>query len=185
MLRPLFTADSDEAAHELVGDALGRLRKPLPKVAAVLVLGRAGPARLLKLPSDHRPKLRSTNPLERINREIGRAPTSRHLPLRPLADPARRQHRDRAGDEGLVGRRYLSNHLLEAILDHERQRPREDPRAHTRPDQPTTVSTSYTTSWNLANSRLKSGSAPSSVYINPTPWWESVYEFLLHVVCVA
>jgi hypothetical protein len=47
------------------------------------------------------------------------------------------------------------------------------------------VSTSYTTSWNLANSRLKSGSAPSSVYINPTPWWESVYEFLLHVVCVA
>jgi hypothetical protein len=50
MLRPLFTADSDEAAHELVGDALGRLRKPLPKVAAVLVLGRAGPARLLQLP---------------------------------------------------------------------------------------------------------------------------------------
>ncbi|MGH2844912.1 MAG: IS256 family transposase, partial [Thermoleophilaceae bacterium] len=34
LLRPLFNADSGEAAHELVGEALERLRGPLPKVAA-------------------------------------------------------------------------------------------------------------------------------------------------------
>jgi hypothetical protein len=34
--RPLFNADSAEQARELVGEALERLRKPLPKVAALL-----------------------------------------------------------------------------------------------------------------------------------------------------
>lgn len=36
LLRPTFNADSGHAARELVGDALERLRKPLPKVAALL-----------------------------------------------------------------------------------------------------------------------------------------------------
>jgi hypothetical protein len=34
LLRPVFNVDSGEAAREFVGDALGRLRKPLPNVAA-------------------------------------------------------------------------------------------------------------------------------------------------------
>ncbi len=33
LLRPVFNVDSGDAARELVSDALGRLRKPLPKVA--------------------------------------------------------------------------------------------------------------------------------------------------------
>src|ERR1700758_5570308 len=36
LLRPIFNADDREQARELVGDALDRLRKPLPKVAALL-----------------------------------------------------------------------------------------------------------------------------------------------------
>jgi transposase-like protein len=36
LLRPLFNADIAEKARELVGDALERLRKPLPKVVAQL-----------------------------------------------------------------------------------------------------------------------------------------------------
>jgi hypothetical protein len=35
-LRPLFNAYAGEQARELVGDALERLRKPLPKIAALL-----------------------------------------------------------------------------------------------------------------------------------------------------
>ncbi len=35
LLRPIFNADDREAARELVGDALDRLAKPLPKVGAV------------------------------------------------------------------------------------------------------------------------------------------------------
>jgi len=37
LIRPLFNADSSEQAHELVSDALERLRKPLPKIARLLV----------------------------------------------------------------------------------------------------------------------------------------------------
>src|SRR5215212_5473449 len=36
LLRPLFSADTGEQARELVGDALVRLRKPLPKIAQLL-----------------------------------------------------------------------------------------------------------------------------------------------------
>src|SRR6266571_7106865 len=36
LLRAIFNAETGEAARELVGDALGRLRTPLPKVAALL-----------------------------------------------------------------------------------------------------------------------------------------------------
>jgi transposase-like protein len=73
-------------------------------------------------PVDHRPKLRSTNPLERVNREIGRRtdvvgifPNDRSL-IRLAASVVIEQN-----DEWLVGRRYLSNHSLEAVLDQERR----------------------------------------------------------------
>src|SRR5712691_7778466 len=36
LLRPIFSADRGEQARELVGDALERLRKPLPKIATLL-----------------------------------------------------------------------------------------------------------------------------------------------------
>jgi putative transposase len=72
LLRPLFTAEDAEQARELVGDALERLRKPLPKVAALLAEAEEDLLAFYGFPTDHRPKLRSTNPLERVNREIGR-----------------------------------------------------------------------------------------------------------------
>ena len=47
-------------------------------------------------PHAHWSKLRSTNPLERVNREIGRRyRRRRHLPQRPLSDPPRRRAADR------------------------------------------------------------------------------------------
>jgi transposase-like protein len=72
LLRPIFNADTNELARELVGDALERLRKPLPKVAALLEEAEEDLLGFYAFPLDHRPKLRSTNPLERVNREIGR-----------------------------------------------------------------------------------------------------------------
>ena len=72
-------------------------------------------------PSDHWAKLRSTNPLERVNREIGRRtdvvgifPNDRSL-LRLTASVVIEQN-----DDWLVGRRYLSNHSLEAVLGQQR-----------------------------------------------------------------
>ena len=69
-------------------------------------------------PAMHWPKLRSTNPLERVNREIGRRtdvvgifPNDKAL-IRLAASVIIEQN-----DEWLVGHRYLSNHSLEAVLD--------------------------------------------------------------------
>jgi putative transposase len=127
LLRPLFNADSGEHARELVGDALGRLAKPLPKVAALLEEAEEDLLAFYGFPSDHWPKLRSTNPLERVNREIGRRtdvvgifPNDRAL-LRLAASVVIEQN-----DEWLVGRRYLSNHSLEAILDYENDNNRKE-----------------------------------------------------------
>ena len=121
LLRAIFNADSGAAARELVGDALERLRKPLPKVAALLEEAEDDLLAFYSFPADHWTKLRSTNPLERFNREIGRRtdvigifPNDRSL-IRLAASIVIEQN-----DEWLVGRRYLSNHSLEAVLDQEK-----------------------------------------------------------------
>ena len=122
LLRPIFSADSGEQARQLVGDALDRLRKPLPKVAALLEQAEDDLLAFYSFPTAHWPKLRSTNPLERVNREIGRRtdvvgifPNDRSL-IRLAASVVIEQN-----DEWLVGHRYLSNHSLEAVLDQEKQ----------------------------------------------------------------
>jgi putative transposase len=116
--RPLFNADSGEQARELVSDALERLRKPLPKIAALLEEAEEDLLAFYAFPADHWPKLRSTNPLERVNREIGRRtdvvgifPNDRSL-IRLAASIVIEQN-----DEWLVGKRYLSNHSLDALLE--------------------------------------------------------------------
>jgi putative transposase len=121
LLRPIFTASDGDAARELVGDALERLRKPLPKIAALLEETEEDLLAFYACPADHWAKLRSTNPLERVNREIGRRtdvvgifPNDRAL-IRLAASLVIEQN-----DEWLVGCRYLSNHSLKAVLDHEK-----------------------------------------------------------------
>jgi transposase-like protein len=130
LLRPIFNADSGEAARELVSDALDRLRQPLPKVAALLEEAEEDLLAFYDFPDDHWAKLRSTNPLERVNnplervnREIGRRtdvvgifPNDRAL-IRLAASVVIEQN-----DEWLVGRRYLSAHSLEAVLEREKDR---------------------------------------------------------------
>jgi putative transposase len=118
LLRPLFNAETGEQARELVGDALERLGKPLPKIAALLQEAEEDLLAFYGFPADHWGKLRSTNPLERVNREIGRRtdvvgifPNDRSL-IRLAASVVIEQN-----DEWLVGRRYLSAHSLEALLD--------------------------------------------------------------------
>jgi putative transposase len=152
LLRPIFNADNDDAARELVADALNRLRKPLPKVAALLEEAEEDLLAFYDFPVDHWRKLRSTNPLERVNREIGRRtdvvgifPNDRSL-IRLAASVVIEQN-----DEWLVGRRYLSNHALETLLDQEKKTTtRERRRTSSRgPEQPTILPTSYTTSWDL------------------------------------
>jgi transposase-like protein len=116
LIRPIFQADNAEQARELVTAALDRL-KPLPRIHELLSDAEEDLLAFYGFPDDHWPKLRSTNPLERVNREIGRRtdvvgifPNDRSL-IRLAASVVIEQN-----DEWLVGRRYLSNHSMDAIL---------------------------------------------------------------------
>ena len=57
LLRPIFNADSAELARELVSDALERLQKPLPKVAALLEEAEEDLLAFYAFPADHWRKL--------------------------------------------------------------------------------------------------------------------------------
>ena len=120
LLRPIFNAQDGAQARELIGETLERLRPRLPRVAALLEEVEDDLLAFYAFPGDDWTKLRSTNPLERVNREIGRGtdiagifPNDRSL-IRLAASVVIEQN-----DEWLVGRRYLSNHSLETILDQE------------------------------------------------------------------
>jgi transposase-like protein len=71
-LREVFNADSRSQARERVGEVIARLRGPAPKVAELLEEAEEDLLAFYAFPSAHWTKLRSTNPLERVNREIGR-----------------------------------------------------------------------------------------------------------------
>ncbi len=118
LLRPIFNAPDRDSARALLGDALERLRAPLPKVATLLEEAEEDLLAFYAFPPDHWRKLRSTNPLERLNREIGRRtdvvgifPNDRAL-IRLVTMVVIEQN-----DEWLVGRRYLSVHSIAAILE--------------------------------------------------------------------
>jgi hypothetical protein len=139
LLRPLFSSDSGEQARGLVGDALERMRKPLPKVAALLEEAEEDLLALYGFPADHWPKLRSTNPVERINREIGRRtdvvgifPNDRAL-LRLAASVVIEQN-----DEWPVGRRSATTRWTRSSIQKQTQTKTErSPQSSPRPEQPT------------------------------------------------
>jgi transposase-like protein len=117
LIRPIFNADSGEQARELLGEAIERLERPLPKVAAMLERAEDDLLAFYAFPVDHWRKLRSTNPLERLNREIGRRtdvvgifPDDASL-IRIATSLVIEQN-----DEWLVGRRFVSVFSLARLL---------------------------------------------------------------------
>src|SRR3954447_15898395 len=97
---------------------LERLEPVAPKVAQLLLDAEADLLAFYALPREHWSKLRSTNPLERVNREIGRRtdvvgifPNDAAL-IRLAGSLLIEQN-----DEWLVRRRYLSQESLSSVLD--------------------------------------------------------------------
>jgi putative transposase len=71
-LREIFNAESYQQAKGRVTHVLARLKDVAPKVCMLLEAAEEDLLAFYRLPSEHWTKLRSTNPLERINKEIGR-----------------------------------------------------------------------------------------------------------------
>ncbi len=116
-LRELFQAENGEQASERVGQVIERLEPTVPKVCRLLEEAEPDLLAFYAFPGEHWSKLRSTNPLERVNREIGRR--SDVVGIFPSDASAIRL----AGallieqnDEWLVCRRYLSAESM-ALLD--------------------------------------------------------------------
>jgi transposase-like protein len=71
-IRRIFQATSLTEARQRLVEVVDRLQPVAPKVAGLLEAAEAELLAFYQLPREHWSKLRSTNPLERVNREIGR-----------------------------------------------------------------------------------------------------------------
>src|SRR5215207_8628481 len=117
LIRPIFAADSFAQARDRLSEAVAHLDGRMGKVAAMLDDAEADILAFYAFPAGHWRKLRSTNPLERFNREIGRRtdvvgifPDDRSL-IRLAGMLCIEQN-----DEWLVGRRYLSAESISLVL---------------------------------------------------------------------
>lgn len=116
-IRQVFAAQSGGEARERLGEVVERLQGPAPKVARLLADAEEDLLGYYAFPSEHWSKLRSTNPLERLNREIGRRsdvvgiyPNDQAL-IRLAGMVLLEQH-----EEWMVGRRYLSETSMRLVL---------------------------------------------------------------------
>lgn len=116
-IRQIFAAESAAEGHARLGEVVAALSQTAPKVLRLLAGAEDDLLAFMSFPAEHWSKLRSTNPLERVNREISRRsdvvgiyPNDAAL-IRLAGSLLIEQN-----DEWLVGRRYLSIESLEAVL---------------------------------------------------------------------
>jgi len=124
LIRPIFNASGLEQARDRLSEAVAALDGKLTKVAALLEDAEDDLLAFYAFPAGHWRQLRSTNPLERFNREIGRRtdvvgifPDDASL-LRLVTMLAIEQN-----DEWLVGRRYFSAHSISEVLQSDKTLP--------------------------------------------------------------
>jgi putative transposase len=130
-IRQIFAADDPQQARERLAEVVDRLAGPASKVARLLDEAAEDLLGFYEFPREHWPKLRSTNPLERVNKEIGRRSDvvgiyPNDAALIRLAGMLLVEQ----NDEWLVQRRYLSDHSIRKVLS-----PQPGENEHTHQDQ--------------------------------------------------
>jgi putative transposase len=125
-IRQLFHAADHAEARERLDQVVEQLAGPAPKVADLLEAAEPDLLAFYAFPPEHWSKLRSTNPLERVNREIGRRSDvvgifPNDAALIRLAGALLLEQ----NDEWLVGRRYLSQESLSGLLGQDDHSPKE------------------------------------------------------------
>jgi putative transposase len=123
LIRQLFTAADGVQARRRLRDAIGQLESRLPKIARLLDEAEDDVLAFYAFPAEHWPKLRSTNPLERFNREIGRRTDVVGIfPDDPSLIRLVSMLAIEANDEWLVGRSYISQGSMALLYDKQSDR---------------------------------------------------------------
>jgi transposase-like protein len=118
LIRQLVTAPDGIEARRRLGDAVAQLQARLPKLAALLEDAEDDVLAFYAFPAEHWPKLRSTNPLERFNREIGRRTDVVGIfPDDPSLIRLVSMLAIEANDEWLVGRSYISQGSMATLYE--------------------------------------------------------------------
>jgi putative transposase len=118
LIRQLFTAPDGIEARSRLGDAVAQLQARLPKLAALLEDAEDDVLAFYAFPAEHWPKLRSTNPLERFNREIARRTDVVGIfPDDPSLIRLVSMLAIEANDEWLVGRSYISRGSMTTLYE--------------------------------------------------------------------
>jgi transposase-like protein len=118
LIRQLFTAADGAEARRRRGDAVAQLQTRLPKLAGRLEDAEDDVLAFYAFPAEHWPKLRSTNPLERFNREIGRRTDVVGIfPDDPSLIRLVSMLAIEANDERLVGRSYISQGSMATLYE--------------------------------------------------------------------
>ncbi len=117
-LREVFNAEDLEDARERSASVIERLSPVAPKVAVLLTGAEEDLLAFYRFPRSHWPKLRSTNNLERVNKEIARRadvvgifPNDRAV-IRLVGALLVEQN-----DEWLLTRGYLSQESIALVLE--------------------------------------------------------------------
>lgn len=119
-IRQIFAAQDAKEARERLGEVAQKLIEIEPKVAKLLTQAEDEILAYFDFPKTHWRQIRSTNPIERINREIGRRtdvvgifPNDEAL-IRLAGAVLIEQN-----DEWLVSRRYMSEESLSELINRE------------------------------------------------------------------
>jgi transposase-like protein len=108
-LKQVFAALDREQAGQVAEGVIAQLQGVAPKVARLLEDAEEDLLAYMRFPREHWPKIRSTNPLERVNREIARR--SDVVGIYPNDEALLRLAAGvlvEINDEWLVAHRYLS-----------------------------------------------------------------------------
>jgi putative transposase len=118
LIRQIFTAADSAEARRRLAEAIAQLEPRLPKIARLLDEAEDDILAFYAFPSEHWPKLRSTNPLERFNREIGRRTDVVGIfPDDPSLIRLVSMLAIEANDEWLVGRSYISRQSMATLYE--------------------------------------------------------------------